>query len=92
MDIGLVNFMCGMDLYTISFLEEPRLINEGTLAYQFIDKHLLYLNKGKTEPLVHYWIREGKSSNAEVDFVFYREDWIIPVEVKAGKSGSLKFF
>ncbi len=37
-----------------------------------------------------YWLRESKSSNAEVDYVISRGDWILPIEVKAGKSGSLK--
>jgi hypothetical protein len=90
LDIGLVNFMCGTDWHTISSLNNQRLINEGALAEQFIGQHLLYLNNGKSEPAVHYWIREGKSSNAGVDFVISRGTWIIPVEVKAGKSGSLK--
>jgi hypothetical protein len=37
-----------------------------------------------------YWLREGKSSNAEVDFVTANANQVIPIEVKAGKSGTLK--
>jgi len=39
---------------------------------------------------LHYWLREGKESNAEVDFVCSFHGKIVPVEVKAGSSGSLK--
>ena len=35
-------------------------------------------------------LREGKSSNAEVDYVIQHGFNIIPIEVKAGSSGSLK--
>ena len=36
------------------------------------------------------WLREGKSANAEVDYVISQGNLILPIEVKAGKSGSLK--
>jgi hypothetical protein len=37
-----------------------------------------------------YWLNESKNANAEVDFVVSQGNLIMPVEVKAGKSGSLK--
>jgi hypothetical protein len=36
------------------------------------------------------WVREKKTSNAEVDYVFPFEGKLIPVEVKSGKEGTLK--
>ena len=38
----------------------------------------------------HFWIREEKNSNAEVDLIYQYGRNIIPVEVKSGKQGSLK--
>ncbi len=38
----------------------------------------------------HFWVREEKNSNAEVDLVYQFERFIIPIEVKSGKQGSLK--
>jgi predicted RecB family endonuclease len=35
-----------------------------------------------------YWLREGRSSNAEVDFVAEFEGQIVQIEVKAGGRGS----
>ena len=39
---------------------------------------------------MHYWLREGRANNAEVDFLIQIEQTVVPVEVKAGKAGSLK--
>ena len=37
-----------------------------------------------------YWLREGRSSNAEVDYVVSFNGKIIPIEIKSGATGSLK--
>ncbi|RKX81742.1 MAG: hypothetical protein DRP58_11400 [Spirochaetes bacterium] len=70
-------------------MDNLQMINEGGLAEQFIGQHLI-INKGLVKPALHYWIRESKSSNAEIDYLISRGDWILPIEVKAGKSGTLK--
>lgn len=88
MDVGLVNHMCGVDWIMIQAMDERNLINEGAVAEQFIGQHLLHTD-GKA-PRLCYWLRESKSANAEVDYVISRGNWILPIEVKAGKSGSLK--
>jgi len=41
-------------------------------------------------PRIFYWNREKSGSDAEVDFVFQKGRHIVPIEVKGGKSGSLK--
>ena len=38
----------------------------------------------------HFWIREKKVSNAEIDIIFQYGKYIIPIEIKAGKSGRLR--
>ncbi len=90
LDIGLVNHICGLDWTAISAMDEQQLVNEGGLAEQFVGQHLVDLSQGLEAPQLQYWLREGKTSNAELDYVISRGNWIIPVEVKAGKSGSLK--
>ena len=42
------------------------------------------------KPELYYWNREKKSSSAEVDYLLSIGNVVIPVEVKAGTSGSLK--
>ena len=44
----------------------------------------------KTSRKSSFWIREKKQSNAEVDFIVPYGRHLIPVEVKAGKVGTLR--
>lgn len=37
-----------------------------------------------------YWIRESKNTNAEIDFSYQIGNHIYPLEVKSGKTGTLK--
>ena len=90
LDIGLVNHLTGVGWLMVSSLSERALVTEGSLAEQFIGQHLLVSSDMKKKPELNYWLRESRSSNAEVDYVISRGNIIIPIEVKAGKSGSLK--
>ena len=90
MDIGLVNHICGCDWRTMAAYDDRQLVNEGGLAEQFIGQHLIDISGGLEQPLLHYWLREQKSSNAEVDYVIGSGGLVLPVEVKSGASGSLK--
>ncbi len=88
LDVGLANTICGMSWQDIPNSDDVRLINEGGMAEQFIAQHIAMLDSRKPE--ITYWQREARSSNAEVDFVWAKGTRIYPVEVKAGKSGTLK--
>jgi predicted AAA+ superfamily ATPase len=87
LDIGLSNRVCGLDLMRA---EELVTVNEGALAEQFIGQQLLRSSPCFEDPQLYYWAREARSSNAEVDFVVSRGRGIFPLEVKAGKSGTLR--
>jgi hypothetical protein len=87
LDIGLVNRLCGLDLVGA---EELTTVNEGALAEQFVGQQLLSAAPGFAEPQLFYWAREARNANAEVDFVISRQQDILPVEVKAGKTGTLR--
>lgn len=58
------------------------------LAEQFIGQHLSW--DAHQQDDLFYWTRESKNSNAELDYVIARGSLIVPIEVKSGKSGSLK--
>ena len=87
LDIGLVNRLCGLDLVGA---EELITVNEGALAEQFVGQQLLCAAPAFEDPQLFYWAREARNANAEVDFVISRNQEILPVEVKAGKSGTLR--
>jgi uncharacterized protein len=90
LDVGLMCTSLGLNLLDISGVAELTLVNAGAIAEQFIGQHLLYLNPSYQEPQLYYWVREKTSSSAEVDYVINMGPRIIPIEVKAGKSGTLR--
>jgi len=90
LDVGLMNHACGVDWLALSRMDEIRLINEGSVAEQFVGQHLAYVDGGDEPPRPVYWLCEGRGGSAEVDYVVSRGPDIFPVEVKAGTSGKLR--
>ena len=90
MDVGLMNAICGLNWQNISQIAETTLINEGAIAEQFIGQHLQDILFDSANKELTYWLREGKSSNAEVDYVLAVNGRIVPIEIKAGATGRLK--
>ena len=90
LDVGLMNAVCGLDWRSISQMDEVRLINEGVIAEQFIGQHLQHLLFDGPNRELTYWLRQGRSSNAEVDFVIGLNGVVVPIEVKSGARGTLK--
>lgn len=89
LDVGLMNAVCGLGWSSISRLEEGA-INDGAIAEQFVGQHLLELLADSPNRDLTYWLREGKATNAEVDFVVAFEGQIVPIEVKSGSRGRLR--
>jgi predicted AAA+ superfamily ATPase len=89
LDIGL---MCAALKLSVLDLAKADLsmTNSGALAEQFIGQQLLAADPTFQEPALFYWARESKSASAELDYLLTLGQQIIPVEIKAGKSGTLK--
>jgi len=90
LDVGLMNAICGLDWRVVSLMDDIKLINEGAMAEQFIGQHLQSMLADTPNRELTYWLREGRSSNAEIDFVIGIAGAVIPIEVKAGAEGRLK--
>ncbi len=87
LDIGLLNHLAGIKLVDLDSLITAF---EGTLAEQFVLQELISGSKPYHEQKLNYWIREAKNSNAEIDCLFQIRNSVYPIEVKAGKRGTLK--
>jgi hypothetical protein len=89
LDIGLIQ---AMSLLSADVLlnEDLMLANQGALAEQFVGQELLAYQPPYMENQLYYWDRDKKSSTAEVDYVINVGEDIIPIEVKSGKTGSLR--
>ncbi len=87
MDVGLAAHLTGLDWIALNAPDGDNLVNEGKLAEQFVGQHLL---QPLDPPQLTYWLREQKTANAETDYVTSSGNRVVPIEVKAGKSGTLK--
>ncbi len=88
LDTGLVNAAVGLQA---QFIEMQTLdsIYQGRIAEHIVAQELIATGLLPNENF-NFWIREKKQSSAEVDFVIAFENKLIPIEVKAGKTGKLK--
>ena len=90
LDVGLVSSALDLDVLNFTDNQDVTFINSGKIAEQFIAQHLLYFRNINEIPSLYYWSREQKSASAEIDFLVAYRGNVIPIEVKAGSSGSLK--
>ncbi len=89
LDVGLAQGALGGHAMPLDVFRQGRFVNEGPLAEQFVGQHLRHLHPGR-RPELHYWLREGRSGNAEVDFLVAIDDKVVPVEVKSGAAGAMR--
>ena len=90
LDVGLMNALCGLSWSVLVSRSATDLINAGSSAKQFIGQHLQNLLADRPNRELTYWLREGRSNNAELDYVAEFGGRIVPIEVKAGRSGTMK--
>jgi len=86
-DIGLYQAMSGRPADEV--LRERDLLNtyNGALAEQFVAQELA-ASFGGDEP--HWWKRDARNAQAEVDFMVALDGRVQPIEVKSGAAGRLK--
>lgn len=90
LDCGLCCISLGLSLHQLASVSEISLINNGGMAEQLVGQTLRTIGPGYIDPALYYWQREKMNALAEVDYVFQHENQVIPIEVKAGSTGSLK--
>ena len=89
LDVGLMQNALGVQ-DSIILIDSVMQINAGSIAEQFVAQELLACADPYADKKLHFWAREARGSNAEVDFLIEIGGMPIPVEVKAGARGSLK--
>jgi len=86
LDVGLLLRKSNLEYQNLYLKKELSAAFQGMLAEQFVAQQLV----SQTDQKLYYWSRAESGASSEVDFIFIEAQKIIPVEVKAGKSGSLK--
>lgn len=86
LDIGLMNYLCGIYKTDEYFSNDLLGIYRGAMAEQFVGQEMAANQNNE----LYYWSRQAKSSTAEVDYVISVNDRIVPVEVKSSSAGRLR--
>ena len=66
------------------------MINSGGMAEQLVGQLLRTVTPAYIPPSLYYWQRGKKGAEAEIDYIIQHENQVIPIEVKAGTTGTLK--
>jgi len=88
LDTGLVNYFVGLQPQFLKF-DDLHAFYKGIIAEHIVRQEVIAsdFTNNRQPPL---WVRESGASNAEVDLLIRQDGLIVPVEVKAGKTGVLR--
>lgn len=89
LDVGLMQRGCSLDA-EIATVEDILLVNSGALAEQFVGQELLASLSPYEDRRLFFWVRDRRNAEAEIDYLVTDRSRILPIEVKSGKSGTLK--
>lgn len=90
LDVGLVSASMKLTFLDQSFFDDVRLMNEGGIAEQIVGQLLRTISPFYMDPALFYWVREKTGAKSEVDYVVQHQMDIIPIEVKAGTTDTLR--
>jgi len=90
LDTGLCGTALGLDFRQITTANEINMINNGGIAEQVVGQILRTIEPPYIEPNLYCWNRDEPTSSAEIDYIISHGNQVIPIEVKAGATGSLK--
>ena len=88
-DVGLVNFNTQLNA-DILIQDDLLLLNDGALAEQFVGQELIATQPNFHEPTLYFWQQNQRNDSAQVDYIIQHHKHILPIEVKAGKTGRLR--
>jgi len=90
LDCGLCGASLGLALHQLRSISEISMINNGGMAEQLVGQLLRTIIPAYIPVSTYYWQRKKKGAEAEIDYIIQHENQIIPIEVKAGTTGTLK--
>ena len=85
-DVGLLLRKSNLEYQNLFIKKELSAAFQGMLSEQFVAQQLV----AQTDRKTFYWARTESGASSEVDFVVLKDNKILPIEVKSGKTGSLK--
>lgn len=89
LDTGLVSRKLNLDRLSLKTSEDLNGLFRGTVSEQVVGQTLL-AQESITREAPSFWCRNQPGSTAEVDYCISFGGKIIPIEVKSGKTGTLR--
>jgi len=88
LDTGLVNHSLNIQSELLG-LKDLSFAFNGAVIPHLVTQELISIQKFKNAK-PNFWVREKNQSQAEVDLLVSYKDKIVPIEIKSGKTGTLK--
>lgn len=88
LDTGLLNFFAGLQEQYF-YHDNLHAFYKGILAEHIVGQELIAIGTN-TRKKQCFWVRGKSQSQAEVDFLVQHKGYVVPVEVKSGKTGRLR--
>ena len=88
LDIGLLNYQLGIHNEYLK-VENLHQLSKGKLIQQVVNQELITLDYLNTKKHT-FWVREEKGTTSEVDIVYPYKQFLVPIEIKSGASGTLR--
>ena len=88
LDTGLINYFSGIQT-TLLLSKDISSLYKGRIIEHIVGQEILASTHSPLTKL-HFWVKEKKQSNAEIDYLIQFENLLIPVEVKSGATGRLR--
>lgn len=89
-DIGLALSALGYEIPPVIRKNSVNLSNRGGIAEQLVGQILRSTTPYYMDPELFYWVREKAGTAAEIDYISTLNNQLLPIEVKAGQTGTLR--
>jgi uncharacterized protein len=89
-DTGIYLNILGLKLGELLLINDFDFVNKGNIAELYVGIEMIKSAYQHKFPELFYWHRQARNSQAEVDYIIQKNEAIIPIEVKASKSGAMK--
>ena len=89
-DTGIFQRILGLNMAEMFLESDFSVINKGNIAEMFVGLELIKNTSCYENWDLHYWQRESKNAQSEVDYVVQQGGQILPIEVKSGTKGAMQ--
>ncbi len=87
-DTGMLNYFAGMQKEVFAARDMSTIYN-GRIIEHIVGQEFITIKESILKNIL-FWVREKEGTTSELDFLFVDGGKAIPVEIKAGKAGTLR--